>query len=97
MPTKYVRPALQLGAISVSDADALNQILDTAEAGLQHALAQSQTLLRSRDLSGLWDNSDHCWKPGFEPLAVRIAHLQSALRVLADEPDQPTGLDVLRG
>ena len=96
MPNTTVLPALQLGAISVSDAESITRTIDSAEAGLHQALAQVQVLLRTRDLSDVWDPENHAWSKQFEPIALRITQLQASLRVLADDPEvATTGLDSL--
>ena len=95
--TQLAKPQLQLGCVSLADAESIARTIDSAEPGLHQALAQVQVLLRTRDLSDVWDPENHAWSKPFEPIALRITQLQAALRVLADDPDQPTGLNVLRG
>ena len=95
MPNTPVRPALSLGAVTVADAESIARTIDSAEAGLHQAIAQVRVMLRTRDLSSIWNPDADAWIPEFEATASRIAHLQSALRVLADEPELVTGVSAL--
>ena len=93
--TTSPRAALQLGAITINDAESIARTIDSAEAGLCQAVAQVQVLLRTRDLSDVWDPENHAWPKQFEPIALRITQLQAALRVLVDDPEVTTGLAAL--
>jgi len=93
--TRLVNPQPYTRPIQVSDAEAISKAIDKAEASLQLALGWVQLQLRSCDLTDVWDAENHAWVPEFDGIASRVTHLQAALRVLADDPDQPIGLDAL--
>ena len=74
---------LGLPQLSVSDAHHIGELMEEAQAGLEHAITEMRTLLQQRDLVALWHEEQAGFKPEFLPLAERYHALQRALRELS--------------
>ena len=84
MPSTTPAPSrLGFPALSVSEAHRLNELIEEAAAGLDHALTEFRTLMLQRDLVALWNDEQGAFRPEFEPLATRYHDLQRAIRAIS--------------
>jgi hypothetical protein len=75
---------LGLPQLSVSDAHHIGELIEEAQAGLEHAITEVRTLFQQRDLVALWDDEQGAFRPEFTHLAERYHALQRSLREISE-------------